>query len=135
MAVEGSKPADGGFCLVLSFGGKLPKWNFEAKSSDDATGNVELLNNIIHEVAARNVRRRILFKGKRRRKWKTSSPESLKSKGSHLKDQLKKGNNFNFAFKKIKELQQDAGKDISVSNISSNPTFKTTKNGHPALSS
>ena len=91
-----------------------------AKFSDDATGNVGLLNNIIHEVAARNVRRRILFKGKRRRKWKTSSPESLKSKGSHLKDQLKKGNNFNFAFKKIKELQQDAGKDISVSNISEN---------------
>ena len=29
MAVEGSKPANGGFCLVLSFGGKLPKWNFE----------------------------------------------------------------------------------------------------------
>ena len=29
MAVEGSKPADGGFCLVLSFGGKLPKWNFD----------------------------------------------------------------------------------------------------------
>ena len=91
-----------------------------AKFSDDATGNVGLLNNIIHEVAARNVRRRILFKGKRRRKWKISSPESLKSKGSHLKDQLRKGNNFNFAFKKIKELQQDAGKDISVSNISEN---------------
>ena len=100
------------------FGNMLDKRIRKSKLSNDATANAKLFNNILHEVAAKFIRRRVLFKGKRRRKWKTSTPDSTKSKGIHLRDQLDKGNNFAFAFKKIKELQQDAGKDISVNNIS-----------------
>ena len=59
MAVEGSKPADGGFCLVLSFGGKLPKWNFDS-CKELLLDVMRLVQEVEKGLAGEEKRRRVL---------------------------------------------------------------------------
>eukprot|EP01060_Flectonema_neradi_P002523 TRINITY_DN1157_c0_g1_i5.p1 TRINITY_DN1157_c0_g1~~TRINITY_DN1157_c0_g1_i5.p1 ORF type:complete len:1254 (+),score=100.10 TRINITY_DN1157_c0_g1_i5:1717-5478(+) len=99
-----------------AFESDLDRRTRRAKLSGNIEKDAKLFNNILLEVGKKHIRRRVLVKGKRRRRWKCHDTNTMKKKGAHLKEQLFKGDGFTYAFKKIKELERDGGVETVIKN-------------------
>ena len=77
-------------------------------------------NRIVLGVAKRYVRRRLRIKGKRRRMWNASTPDTKRAKGKFIAERLAKGEGFAYAFKKIKDLETDEGREIHIPEFDEN---------------
>ena len=86
----------------------------KASSSGDVGTRARTFNHILLASARNNIRRRLRIKGKRRRLWNASAPETKQAKGKFISERLSKGEGFAFAFKKIKDLEADRGQDICI---------------------
>eukprot|EP01060_Flectonema_neradi_P017713 TRINITY_DN2455_c0_g1_i6.p1 TRINITY_DN2455_c0_g1~~TRINITY_DN2455_c0_g1_i6.p1 ORF type:complete len:1291 (+),score=92.88 TRINITY_DN2455_c0_g1_i6:504-4376(+) len=77
----------------------------------------KVFSKILLETAKKHTRRRLLIRGRTKKRWKGSKSTTLQNKGNYLADQLDKGSGFAHAFRVVKDLGSNGHHEVNLPGI------------------